>query len=159
MNAYVKKMFKKFLPMANRNFLQEAFSYLLTGGATTFVNYIVYLALLRSNFNYLAANTVAWIFAVTFAYISNRIFVFHSDNQVGKEFISFISLRFLTLLLENLLLILFIQYCSFHPFVSKIAVSFVTVAANYVICKWQIFRKPAKCKHSIKQQEGDGFHE
>lgn len=145
--------------MANRNFLQEALSYLLTGGATTLINYVVYLVLLRSKCNYLIANTIAWAFAVTFAYVSNRIFVFRSDNQMGKELVSFVSLRFLTLILENLLLTLFIQYCNFHPFFSKIAVSVVTVTANYAICKWQIFRKPAKHPHSIEQQKGESVHE
>lgn len=125
----------------SKDSIQEIVSYLLTGGATTLINYIIYLALLHFKANYLAANTIAWIFAVAFAYISNRTFVFRSKNQIGKELISFVSLRFLTLLMENAFLIFLIQYCQFHPALSKIAVSFVTVAANYVICKCQIFDK------------------
>lgn len=131
------------LSHGSKDSLQEAISYLLTGGATTLVNYVAYLALLHFKVGYLTANTVAWVFAVAFAYVSNRVFVFHSENQIGKELASFVSMRFLTLLMENLLLILFIQYFQFHPALSKIAVSFATVIANYIICKCQIFRKPA----------------
>ncbi len=120
--------------------IQEIASYLLTGGTTTLINYVIYLTLLHFKVNYLAANTIAWIFAVAFAYISNRTFVFHSKNQMGKELISFVSLRFLTLLLENALLILLIQHWLFHPAISKIAVSVFTVIANYMICKCQIFQ-------------------
>lgn len=151
---------KKLQAFVSENSMQELFSYLLTGGATTLINYAVYLALLHIKANYLTANTIAWIFAVAFAYISNRIFVFHSENQIGKELVSFVSMRFLTLLAENFLLTFFIGYCQFHPVLSKLAVSIVTVAANYVICKCQIFRKSPKylTAHSI-ETKGEEIHE
>ena len=78
--------------------LQEIISYIIIGGATTLINYFVYLLSLQSGIKYLTSNTIAWVFAVSFAYITNRTFVFHSKNQIGKEFVSFVSLRFLTLL-------------------------------------------------------------
>lgn len=145
---------------ASKHSLSEMFSYLLTGVATTLINYVVYLTLLHFKVDYLASNTIAWIFAVSFAYIANRRFVFRSENQIGKELVSFVSLRFLTLLTENLLLILFIQRCQIHPVLSKPAVSFVTVAANYVICKCQIFRKPAGYLNARPLPEkGEEIHE
>lgn len=128
---------------SKRKTLRELISYLLTGGATTLINYAVYLILLHVGADYLAANTIAWIFAVSFAYFSNRIFVFRSENKIGRELLSFVSLRFITLLMENLLLFLMIRQLEIHPLVSKIAVSFVTTAANYILCKCQIFRKGA----------------
>ena len=112
-----------------------------------------------------SANTIAWVFAVGFAYVTNRKFVFRSGNQIGKEMFSFVSMRFLTLITENLLLAFFIQSCQFRPVISKIAVSFVTVAANYVICKCHIFQKPASCVKAsvslpaIQQQKGEESHE
>lgn len=121
--------------------LWELFCYLINGMATTIVNYTIYLALLHAKINYLTANSTAWIFAVFFAYVSNRIFVFHSDNQVGTELFSFVSLRFLTLLVENILLAALIQWLSFTPGISKVLVSFVTIIGNYFFCKCQIFDK------------------
>lgn len=121
--------------------LWELFCYLVNGVATTIVNYTIYLALLHGKVNYLTANTIAWICAVLFAYISNRIFVFHSDNQVSTELFSFVSMRFLTLVLENALLAALIQWLSFTPGTSKILVSFITVIGNYFFCKCQIFDK------------------
>ncbi len=138
---------------------QEAISYLLTGGATTLVNYAAYLALLHFKAGYLAANTIAWVFAVAFAYVTNRIFVFHSRNQIGKELVSFVSMRFLTLLMENVLLAFFIQYLQFSPALSKIIVSFATVVANYAVCKCQIFRKPAGYQPTLATVKGEEIHE
>lgn len=140
--------------------LQEIISYIIIGGATTLINYFVYLLSLQLGIKYLTSNTIAWVFAVSFAYITNRTFVFHSKNQIGKEFVSFVSLRFLTLLLENLLLSFFVQFCVLPPIISKIAVSFITVISNYFICKCQIFQKPARCLNhiSLEQKKGD-YHE
>ena len=146
-------------PRGSKDSIQEAFSYLLTGGATTLVNYVVYLTLLHFKIGYLAANTIAWAFAVAFAYVTNRTFVFHSENQIGKELASFVSMRFLTLLMENMLLALMIQYLKFHPALSKIAVSFATVIANYAICKCQIFRRPAGCLPTTATTKGEEIHE
>ena len=115
--------------------LWELFCYLINGAATTIVNYTIYLALLH------AANSAAWVCAVLFAYISNRLFVFHSDNQIGAELVSFVSLRFLTLLLENVFLVALIQQLSLTPGISKILVSFFTVIGNYFFCKSKIFDK------------------
>lgn len=161
MKKYFSLKSNQQLPVsASGNSLSEMFSYLLTGGATTLINYVVYLTLLHFKADYLTANTIAWIFAVSFAYVTNRIFVFHSENQIGKELVSFVSLRFLTLLTENLLLTLFIQHCQFHPILSKLAVSFVTVIANYVICKCQIFRKSAGYLNARPvSQKGEEIHE
>ena len=121
--------------------LQELLRYGITGAATTIVNYFVYILLLYLNWNYLTANTIAWIFAVAFAYIVNRKMVFHSRNQILQEAFSFVSLRFLTLLLENFLLFCFIQQLDFQPMFSKLVVSIVTIIGNFVICKCHIFVK------------------
>lgn len=121
--------------------LWELLRYGITGAATTAVNYVVYLLLLYLNWNYLTANTIAWIFAVAFAYVVNRKMVFHSKNQILQEVFSFVSMRFLTLLLENFLLFCSIQQMNFPPMLSKLAVSVVTIIGNYVICKCHIFVK------------------
>ena len=121
----------------------ELLRYGITGASTTAVNYIVYIALLYFHWNYLVANTIAWIFAVAFAYVVNRNMVFHSENGILQEALSFVSMRFLTLLLENFLLFCLIQQLHFAPTLSKLAVSVVTIIGNYVICKCHIFVKGA----------------
>lgn len=129
------KFFKK------KEAMQELLRYGITGAATTAVNYAIYILLLHAKCNYLIANTIAWIFAVVFSYIINRKMVFHSENGVLQEFTSFTFMRLATLLIENLLLLIFIQLLHFSPLLSKLAVSIVTIIGNYVICKCHIFTK------------------
>lgn len=65
---------------------REVITYLIAGGLTTVVNFVVYGVL----FNYLdvanmLANTIAWVVAVIFAYIVNNYWVFQNDTSSGKK--------------------------------------------------------------------------
>ncbi len=139
----------------------EMLRYLINGAATTLVNYMAYLMLLHSDIDYLAANTLAWMIAVAFAYATNRIFVFQSRNQIGKELLSFVSLRFLTLLMENLLLFVLIDGLDFHAGISKVLVSVFTVIGNYLFCKCSIFHGAQQSQklNQTKFQKGETIHE
>ena len=75
------------------------------------------------------------------AYFSNRKVVFHSSNDMKKECIEFFGLRFMTLLVENLLLAICIDGLHISNLLSKILVSVITVLANYFLCKSHIFSK------------------
>ena len=115
--------------------------YVMTGGMTTGVNYIIYIGLMALSVNYLMANTIAWLGAVTFAYFANREVVFHSKGDRKQECLQFFSLRAATLVIENLLLLLLVDFIGAGSLVSKILVSVITVVLNYFACKYSIFKQ------------------
>lgn len=115
--------------------------YVFTGGMTTLINYIIFFLLTSVSLNYLAANSIAWLGAVIFAFYANRRMVFRSKGDMGQEFLQFFSLRLATLAAENLLLFLFVEWVDMPEMVSKILVSVVTVALNYFACKYSIFKE------------------
>lgn len=119
--------------------LRELFAYGIGGVLTTLVNYILYFGLGFFRVDYLLANTLAWAGAVLFAFFINRRWVFASKGNWKKEFIAFTGMRFVTLGVENLLLLFLVEQLSVPSGVSKILVSVVTVLANYVICQKHIF--------------------
>ncbi len=119
--------------------IKECLRYGVVGVITTIVNYVVYYICLKMNMNWLISNTMAWIAAVIFAYIANRNVVFHSTNGVKKECMEFFGLRFVTLIVENILLGICIDGLGLSNLISKIVVSIVTVVANYALCKSHIF--------------------
>ena len=45
--------------------------YIMTGGMTTVINYIIYILLTAVQLDYLVANSIAWLGAVIFAYYAN----------------------------------------------------------------------------------------
>ena len=71
--------------------------------------------------------------------------VFHSRNKIWKELPSFAALRFLTLLVENVLLWLLIDHLYILPLPAKLLVSVITVVGNYVFCKYGVFKKEEIC--------------
>ena len=113
----------------------ELLNYVVVGGLTTLVNFVVYFFCTHIQLHYLIANVIAWIFAVLFAYIANRKYVFKSEgNDQKAEFIQFVSLRAVTLVVESLLLFVCIQLAAMNENIAKIFVSIVTVIGNYVFC-------------------------
>ena len=113
----------------------------MTGGMTTAVNYVIYFEITSISERYLVANTLAWCGAVAFAFVMNRRVVFRSVGNPVGEFFRFAGLRFATLIAENMLLYLLISIMGKDEIISKLAVSIVTVIANYAACKYGIFRK------------------
>lgn len=125
---------------------KELAAYLISGGITTGVNYMLYAGFMYLHLPYLAANSIAWAGAVLTAYILNRRWVFRSENAVSRELASFAAMRLLTLLAENTLLWLLIDRLYLPPLPAKIPVSIVTVIGNYVLCKFGVFKRKADCR-------------
>lgn len=119
----------------------QLFRYLMTGGMTTLINYFIYFVLTGISLNYLAANSLAWIGAVVFAYTANRRVVFQSTGDRRKEFLGFFTVRLATLFLENIMLYAFVESVGIAEMPAKIAVSVITVILNYFACKYSIFKE------------------
>ena len=83
---------------------KELLTYIITGGITTGVNYMLYGLFLFFHVPYIASNSIAWTGAVIAAYVLNRKWVFRSNRRIPEEVFSFAALRFITLLVENVLL-------------------------------------------------------
>lgn len=121
--------------------LKEWFKYGLNGVLTTLVNYAIFFVLSNYHVHYLISNTIAWVFAVFFAYYTNRKWVFKSTGDYKEELRSFVSLRFVTLIIENIALYVCIPILGIPTLISKCVVSIITIIGNYVICKIKIFGK------------------
>jgi putative flippase GtrA len=124
-----------------KNNLKEWLKYGCNGVLTTAINYSIFFITSTYHMHYIVGNSIAWLIAVIFAYYTNRKWVFQSDGNYKEEFISFFSLRLITLVIENALLLLCIQYLMISPLLSKIVVSILIVIINYSICKTKIFQK------------------
>ena len=77
---------------------KEIINYIIFGMLTTVVNFAVFWLfnrLLGKDF-YLASNVIAWIAAVAFAYVTNRIWVFQSKVKSAKGVLKEIGEFFLS---------------------------------------------------------------
>lgn len=94
--------------------------------------------------NPLIANVISWFLAVTFAYITNRIWVFHSNHHgivaCLKEIIEFFLSRLLTLGIEEGMIYLFINVMDLNSLAVKLSAQVIIVLVNYIFSKLFIFR-------------------
>ena len=118
---------------------REIIRYLIVGVLTTVVSLAVYYVCVltflnpQSALQLQAANVLSWIAAVTFAYITSRIYVFQSKRKDWlQEAAAFYSSRLLTLCMNDKL--------------AKLVVQVVVTIANYIFSKLFVFRVSKKDK-------------
>ena len=168
--------------MQNEKF-REIFWYFVFGVLTTIVNLIAF-AVLREAFKVkwpvtigkwsfdlfvTFINAIAWVVAVVFAYVTNKLFVFHTKGNVKKEFISFVAARLFTffafelglfslsvMVMENAcnmpkddILISIFGIDSANIYLVKLFIAVFVVIANYIFSKLFIFKK----KESSDEEE------
>lgn len=132
---------------------EEKWLYLVFGVLTTVVSFLaagISKHLLESaGFNVDAIGTIStiisWICAVTFAYLTNRVWVFESHASNGKEILtealSFYGGRVFTLLVETAMMWLGFSVMGINYWITKIAANVIVLILNYIISKIFVFRE------------------
>lgn len=118
-------------------------SYLFWGLLTTAVNIgVYYLFTAMLGIPYLISNLLAWFISVTFAFFTNKYFVFDKSNKRGiiKEYMLFFSSRIFTGILDMGMMYLLVSLLSFDDVISKILVNVFVIVANFLISKHIIFK-------------------
>ena len=91
------------------------------------------------------ANVISWFFGVTFAYITNRKFVFESNEQNKiKEASKFVTSRIATLLMDMAIMFIGVTLLKFNDKIIKIVSQVVVIIANYLLSKIIVFNKGEK---------------
>jgi putative flippase GtrA len=124
----------------------EVITYLFFGVLSTIVNYIVYLpAYLLLGWSAAVSNAVAWVVAVAFAYLTNKPFVFKSNDWSRKtvipELTKFVSCRVASGVTETLILLVTVDVLNWNGTIWKLITSVLVVVLNYIGSKLVVFRK------------------
>lgn len=149
----IKALFKK---LVNK----ETVTYVIFGVLTTLVNLVVFKGcdVLFKGEHYLVSNSVAWVAAVAFAYVTNKLFVFESKSWrfdvIKKEIPSFLGARIASYFIEQAGLWFFVEILHFDEKIfdfiivrlsgkitAKLIIGVVVVVINYVLSKFMIFAK------------------
>jgi len=133
----IEKYFEKY---------KSVISYLFFGVLTTLVNIVTYNALYyKLDVSNVKSNIVAWVLAVLFAYITNKLYVFNSrswsPNYLVREIFLFFSARFITGLIDTAIMYLAVDIMGQEAFVWKLLTNVIVVVLNYVASKFLIFKK------------------
>lgn len=141
MIAFIKKIFTKY---------REQIAYLFFGGLTTLVSWgvsslLFYVAFGKNDDYNVLSNVISEFVAITFAYVTNKLFVFCSKTPDFKSFIKemalFYAFRIASTLVNIEAMYLLVNTWKFEFWVCKIAVNVVVIILNYLFSKLFIFTK------------------
>ena len=110
---------------------------------TTLVSILSYALFTRIfSFNYIVSNILSWIISVTFAFITNKLYVFKvKDNNIINEMIKFYLSRLTSLLIELVIMYIMVDVFRLNDMICKIIVQFIVIVLNYVFSKLFVFKK------------------
>lgn len=162
------------VPLFNKVLSYEILSYLFFGVMTTLVNFVVFyifdkilgngslfgFSLFSHSFSVTledVSTVIAWFFAVIFAYITNKLWVFESKSRkpsvIARELLSFFGARIVSfilfeslsfMLLRNILININFASESVCKWTAKIAAAVLNVIFNYIMSKLVVFRNSKK---------------
>ena len=125
------------------NTMWEMIRFGVVGVITTVINFLIFKLGRMARLPLVAANSVAWLTAVLFAFAANKFIVFQSADWntmfVLEELARFLMSRLLTLLIETSLLWLLVKKRDLPEMASKCGVSVLVVLLNYLLGKFLVF--------------------
>ncbi|MCI7795213.1 MAG: GtrA family protein [Lachnospiraceae bacterium] len=124
--------------------MREGIAYLIFGVLTTLVDYVISNALFyAAHMSSVLSQTIGWVAAVLFAFVTNKWWVFNSHtlvpSEVWKEFVSFVLCRVATFLFNLAAIFVMVDILDMEFFICKLLISVVVVILNYVFSKILIF--------------------
>lgn len=128
------------------------------GILTTLINIFTYWLVAKvCHFGVVISTCIAWLVAVIFAFITNKIWVFESKtskfHDVLREVVSFFTCRILTGVLDLLIMFIFVDKLRFNDMIVKTISNIVVIILNYIASKLIIFNnKRGKGKQFDKKE-------
>ena len=124
----------------------DILAYLFFGGLTTVVNYLVFLPCYNWwNISATVSNMIAWVFAVTFAFLTNKPWVFKSHDWSAKtvwpELTKFVGCRIGSGVLETAIIWVTVDMLCWNGNWMKLITSVIVIIANYFGSKFLVFAK------------------
>lgn len=146
----VEKFRKFYKVMTSR----EMLLYMMFGVGTASIDFLVTklcyqtLPLPKSALLTTLSNAAAWVLSVTFAFVTNKLYVFKSRGvsrkALGLEVFGFYGARFLSLVLSIVFMVLLIDVLGWNADLAKLQVSAFVILFNYVFSKLVVFRDREK---------------
>ena len=127
------------------NKYKEGLLYLFFGGCTTLINIVTFFVCRQFDLGINTSNIIAWVIAVIFAFVTNKLFVFDSKDmsskKVLKETVNFFISRIISLGVDTVILFAMIDFMHINELISKIVSNIVVIIVNYVFSKLFVFKK------------------
>lgn len=140
------------------NYNKHIVLYFIFGVLTTVVNLIsFYIFAEILQIETIPATIWAWVVAVAFAFITNRLYVFESTAKthaaILREAILFFIARLLTLGIEVFIMWLSVDVCGQNKLIWKVICNIIVIIVNYTLSKAVVFSSSRTSKRLGKRQD------
>ena len=120
--------------------------YAIFGVLTTAVNMVSYhICFKMAGIQNVPSTIIAWILAVTFAFVTNKLWVFDSRSFDAKtlnhEIPTFFGARLATGILDVVIMFVTVDLLNWNATVWKLISNMLVIIINYVASKLLIFKK------------------
>ena len=139
-----------------KNYLKEIYKankqmvlYLFFGVCTTVINIVCYgiwneiLSL-----NNITSTILAWLVAVFFAFVTNKVYVFESQrtktSERLSEMASFFFFRIITGVLDVVIMAITVDILKWNSLIWKLISNIIVTVVNYIASKFLIFKDTNK---------------
>ncbi|WP_127837409.1 GtrA family protein [Clostridium prolinivorans] len=112
----------------------------MVGILNTVITIISYNILTFTGINYILSNTIAYILGMINSYFWNKTWVFSSKDKDINLVIKFIIVNFITLVLNNYILHVFVSNFKFNKSISQIPAIICGMVVNFVLNKIWTFK-------------------
>ena len=125
---------------------KELISYAIFGLGATLINMLAYWVLADIlGIYFMLSNALAWGCAFTFAFVTNKVFVFGSKSFKGKavvwEAVNFFVARIFTGILDMALMWILVDLGGIAGMYAKVTANVVVIVVNYLESKFWVFKK------------------
>ena len=120
--------------------------YGIFGALTTIINIAAYAVVYHKfGISNVVSNIIAWVLAVVFAFVTNKLWVFDSKTLEIRtllfELTSFFACRLATGLLDLAIMYVAVDKMAFNSTIMKCLSNIFVIIANYIFSKLVIFKK------------------
>ncbi|MCG7960973.1 MAG: GtrA family protein [Candidatus Thiodiazotropha taylori] len=130
----------------NKLLSQQFLRYLLVGGASWVVDFLVFF-LTYSHIGIVPAQTVARIVGALVAFAGHKLIVFEdrqfTPQAMRQQIVQYLILWLVSYTLSVILLLAFIDLLQLHPVAAKLITEAIIIAINFVTMRRYIFASKA----------------
>ena len=133
----IKDLFEKY---------KDIIPYGIFGVLTTLVNIAVYWVMAHVlEMRTVPSSIIAWVAAVSFAYLTNRKWVFHSEahttRAIIREILYFFLCRLMTGVFDWLFMYVTVDMLHWHDVWMKLIANVMVIILNYLASRFVVFKK------------------
>lgn len=124
----------------NKIINKETISYIFWGILATIINFAAYSLFYVLSKKAAISNIISWIICIIFQFWSNRNYVFNNkSNDYLNQFTKFVLSRVFTLIIEEAILLIFVDQLHFGAYSIKLAAEVIVIVLNYILSKYIVF--------------------